>query len=85
GLTMVDVVLLLDAKGFRGRIVALSRRGLLPHAHAAPGEPWVPIKERPAPVLSRLVRTLRERAAAIGWRSAIDELRPFTQDMWRAA
>ena len=85
GLTMVDVVLLLDAKGFAGRIVALSRRGLLPHAHAAPGAPFVPIKERPAPILSERVRALRARGAEIGWRGAIDELRPFTQDIWRAA
>ncbi|WP_457354534.1 FAD/NAD(P)-binding protein [Sphingomonas sp. UYP23] len=85
GLTMVDIALLFEAKGFAGRILAVSRRGLLPHAHAAPGAPFVAIKDRPAPVLSALVRALRTRAEAIGWRSAIDELRPFTQDMWRAA
>ncbi len=85
GLTMVDVVLLLEAKGFAGRIIALSRRGLLPHAHAAPAGAWTAIAERPSTVLSHLVRALRRRSAAIGWRSAIDELRPFTQDMWRAA
>lgn len=84
GLTMVDVALLLEAKGFAGRMVALSRRGLVPHAHA-PGAPWVRIKERPATRLSQLIRRLRARSAAIGWRSAIDELRPFTQDMWRSA
>ncbi|WP_010218152.1 FAD/NAD(P)-binding protein [Sphingomonas sp. PAMC 26621] len=85
GQTMVDVALLLEAKGFAGRIVALSRRGLLPHAHAAPGAPFTPIRDRPASVLSALVRTLRARSEAVGWRGAIDELRPFTQDMWRAA
>lgn len=85
GLTMVDVVLLLEAKGFAGRIIALSRRGLLPHAHAAPAGTWTAITQRPPTVLSALVGTLRRRGAAIGWRSAIDELRPFTQDMWRSA
>lgn len=85
GLTMVDVVLTLEARGFAGRMVALSRRGLLPHrhAHATPGDP--PLAERPRPPLSALVRAVRERGDAIGWRSAVDELRPFTQGIWAAA
>lgn len=33
GLTMIDIALLLEARGFKGRIVALSRRGLVPRAH----------------------------------------------------
>lgn len=85
GLTMVDVVLTLEAQGFGGRIVALSRRGLLPHRHAPATPAPQPLTERPRPPLSALVRSVRARAAAIGWRSAIDELRPFTQGIWAAA
>ncbi|MBO9623003.1 MAG: FAD/NAD(P)-binding protein [Sphingomonas sp.] len=81
GLTMIDVVLLLDARGFRGKIVALSRRGLLPRSHA-PGGEWEKIADRPATVASRLVQQVRQRGEAIGWRNAVDELRPFTQAMW---
>jgi len=83
GLTMVDVALALDAAGFGGRIVALSRRGLLPRAHgdAAPGR----LAERPPARAVPLLRAVRARADAIGWRGAVDELRPHTQDLWRAA
>jgi len=34
GLTMVDVMVSLDARGQRGPVLALSRRGLRPHRHA---------------------------------------------------
>ncbi len=44
GLTAVDVALTLDATGFAGRIVALSRRGLAPRAHG-PREPMVAPRE----------------------------------------
>ncbi|MDF7777084.1 FAD/NAD(P)-binding protein [Sphingomonas sp. AOB5] len=81
GLTMVDVALTLDAHGYRGKIVALSRRGLLPRPHG-PGADWKKIDERPDTNASSLLGTVRARADAIGWRNAVDELRPFTQPMW---
>ncbi len=85
GLTMVDIALLLDKSGFRGRIVALSRRGLLPHVHEGSGDPGTALSERPKGPPSALVRQVRRRAGEIGWREAVDELRPFTQAMWRRA
>ncbi|WP_326524497.1 FAD/NAD(P)-binding protein [Sphingomonas sp.] len=85
GLTMVDVALKLEAEGYRGRIIALSRRGLLPRAHAAPGAPWKRIDERPRLSPAALSQAVRARGIDIGWRNAVDELRPFTQAMWANA
>jgi uncharacterized NAD(P)/FAD-binding protein YdhS len=83
GLTMVDIALLLEAEGFRGRIVAMSRRGLVPHPHAD-GVPKTERPERPEPTAVAMLRAVRDRSAEIGWRAAVDELRPFTQGLWRA-
>ena len=82
GLTMVDIALLLDSSGFKGKIVALSRRGLVPHRHDAPGPIFPKLAERPVAPPSELVRRVRARGEAIGWRNAVDELRPYTQSMW---
>ncbi|KTT69235.1 FAD/NAD(P)-binding protein [Sphingomonas endophytica] len=84
GLTAVDAALLLDSSGFGGRILAVSRRGLAPRRHAdGPARPG--LSERPAATLSALLRHVRTRADTIGWRAAVDELRPVTQMMWGAA
>ncbi len=82
GLTAVDAALRLDAGGFRGRILCLSRRGLKPHRHLSGAIPLHGQRTTPAPVLSRLVGELRERATMIGWHAAVDELRPVTQALW---
>ena len=84
GLTMVDVALSLDAAGFRGKIVALSRRGLLPRPHVPPGKAG-DRNEKPTTVASALLAEIRGRADSIGWRAAVDELRPFTQGLWLSA
>lgn len=85
GLTMVDVVLLLDAQGFRGRVTALSRRGLRPRPHADTHARHAPLAERPRGEVTQLLRSVRGRARSMGWHHAIDELRPHTQAMWLAA
>lgn len=84
GLTMVDVVLSLEAQGFGGTIVAMSRRGLVPHVHAAMPPPRA-IAERPAPKASELLGFVRGRAREEGWRGAVDALRPITQSLWQGA
>ena len=83
GLTMVDIALLLDARGFGGRIVAVSRRGLMPRAHA-PVAPSA-LDERPLPEAIALLRHARARSNQVGWRAAVDELRPYTEGLWAAA
>jgi len=85
GLTMIDIALLLESGGFKGRIVALSRRGLIPHRHGGPGPMMPRLAERPVASPADLVRMVRARGEAIGWRNAVDELRPYTQAMWANA
>ena len=82
GLTAADVIVSLNSAGFKGRITALSRRGLKPRAHAEVG-PSVQPPSRPDAKGSWLVRAVRERSSEVGWRAAIDELRPHTQHLWR--
>ena len=84
GLTAVDAALTLEATGFPGRIIALSRRGLTPRAHG-PREPMVaPVEELPAGCVAML-RRVRARGEEIGWRGAVHELRAVTEALWRSA
>ena len=83
GLTMVDMVLSLDAAGHQGRIIALSRRGQVPRAHAAHDAAPVEMTEVPQGDVLRLWRWLRARSRAVGWRGAVDALRPHAQSLWR--
>ncbi|MEA3533181.1 FAD/NAD(P)-binding protein [Rhizobium sp. CC-YZS058] len=85
GLTMVDQVLTLKAKGHRGRIHVLSRRGLVPHPHAAdPVPPVEPALLEGSLTLSRLLAGLRAQVrAGVEWRAVMDGLRPQTQALWQ--
>jgi uncharacterized NAD(P)/FAD-binding protein YdhS len=89
GLTTVDAVVSLLDQGHTGPIHALSRRGLLPRRHAS--RPPAPAAEQmPFPTgvraLTRFLRTASARAEAEGgsWHAVVDELRPFTVDVWQA-
>lgn len=82
GLTMVDLALSLDAAGYRGRAVALSRRGQVPRAHADFTPAPVSMDEIPTG-LGQLWRWLRRRSADVGWRAAVDGLRPHAQSLWQ--
>jgi uncharacterized NAD(P)/FAD-binding protein YdhS len=84
GLTMIDMVLSLDEARLRGRIVALSRRGLIPRAHGDHGTAPVTLDELPKGSLKGLWRWLLEHGAAVGWRAAVDSLRPHSQALWQS-
>jgi uncharacterized NAD(P)/FAD-binding protein YdhS len=84
GLTMVDLVLSLDARGYRGRIVALSRRGQVPRSHADYEPSPVDAKDVPLGSVPSIWRWLRRRSAERGWRAAIDSLRPHSQRLWQS-
>ncbi len=84
GLTMVDLVLSLDAAGYRGRIVAASRRGLIPRSHADFEPTPIAAEEVPHGSLRGLWRWLRQRSAKVGWRAAIDGLRPHSHPLWQS-
>jgi uncharacterized NAD(P)/FAD-binding protein YdhS len=84
GLTMVDLVLSLDAAGHRGKVLALSRRGLIPRAHADFEPAPVEQSDVPSGNLRALWRWLRRRSAEVGWRAAVDSLRPYSHPLWRS-
>lgn len=81
GLTMIDTVLSLDALGYTGRMIALSRRGLVPRAHAAVAPVEIVAPEHLSP--GGLVRWIRQRARGADWRVVVDSLRPITAAIWR--
>lgn len=91
GLSMVDQVLSLLGAGHRGGIVALSRRGLLPRPHAAPGAPValsiadLPLAA-PASALMRWARGVARKVQAAGgtWQDAVDGIRPHVRRLWRS-
>jgi uncharacterized NAD(P)/FAD-binding protein YdhS/glyoxylase-like metal-dependent hydrolase (beta-lactamase superfamily II) len=89
GLTMVDMIVSLHDRQHRGKIYAVSRRGLapLPHQATKPYPPFLTPETAPKTIRELLHRVRSEvrTAAAQGydWRSVIDALRPITQQLWQ--
>lgn len=92
GLTMVDTVLTLKSRGYKGTITAISRNGLIPAAHAHtepyPAWEWVLAPQFAPRTAIGLLTRLREeirRAEKEGydWRAVIDSIRPTTQTLWK--
>ncbi len=84
GLTMIDAVLSLCAAGHQGLIVAVSRRGQIPKAHADFAPAPVGQHQVPQGDLLALWRWLRRRSGEVAWRAAVDSLRPHSQALWQA-
>ncbi len=86
GLTMVDIVLWLEARGWRGVARTLSRRGLTPRGHEAlPEAPVAPTDALLKASPSRRLREARRLSGDSGWRGVMEGLRPITAGVWQAA
>ena len=90
GLTMMDIVLDLASRGVRRPLRAVSRHGLLPHAHvesgAGPAGPALPPGfDEPPLTAARLLSAVRRQAAARDgdWRGVVAALRPVTPALWK--
>jgi uncharacterized NAD(P)/FAD-binding protein YdhS len=94
GLTMLDVVIDLAARGHAGRLRAISRRGLVPQAHrasgASPEQPSLPPRLFAQPRTARhCLREIRRHVEALSrrgvdWRDTMAGLRPVTPALWHA-
>jgi uncharacterized NAD(P)/FAD-binding protein YdhS len=86
GLTMIDMVLWLDAQGRRGSIRVLSRRGLTPRVHGdGHDDPTPPTGSLLNGRLSDRLAEARRLAGQGGWRSLMEGLRPVTARLWAEA
>ncbi len=91
GLTALDVMMWLERQGHRGRVLAVSRRGLtpIPHTLSTPAAlPQPPDALLQQPTVLQLLRWLRatgRRLAADGVSPcrAVDALRPVSAQLWR--
>jgi uncharacterized NAD(P)/FAD-binding protein YdhS len=90
GQTMVDLLVGLYRRGHAGRILSISRRGLMPLAHGG-FEPYPSFYQeiKDATCLLEIFRSVRRHldsahARGIDPRSVIDSLRPDTQALWHA-
>ena len=89
GLTMIDMLLTLRARSYQGKIIALSRHGLLPQPHGTVSHSYpVFLSPRNSPqsvyALTRSIRREIEHAQnqAQDWRGVIDSLRADTVALW---
>jgi uncharacterized NAD(P)/FAD-binding protein YdhS len=86
GLTMVDMIQSLVARGWTGKATALSRRGLTPRPHnPTPDTPTPLPPEALTGPLSQRLEAVRALAAKGCWRCVMEAYRPITADLWGKA
>jgi uncharacterized NAD(P)/FAD-binding protein YdhS len=85
GLTMIDVLLSLQAQGHQGALHAISRHGLLPRSHRSGGG-WRPVLRAgasPKEALWTVRLHLREAERRhIPWQRVFDAIRPAVASVW---
>ncbi|MEP6850767.1 MAG: FAD/NAD(P)-binding protein [Acidobacteriota bacterium] len=88
GLSMVDVAMHLNAHDHRGKIHAISTRGLLPAVHEL-GFTYPAFYDELKPIreITAMLKAVRRHIAVAeangsNWRGVIDSLRPVTQQIW---
>lgn len=90
GLTMADIVASLEARGHRGDILAISRRGLRSRGHpAAQHDPFGDFTSPPIHTAGDLVRRIRAAvaeavAAGKSWHCVLDQVRLQGSAIWRS-
>ncbi|MFK8252094.1 FAD/NAD(P)-binding protein [Ancylobacter terrae] len=89
GLTMADIVASLAARGHRGEILAVSRRGLRSRGHpAAQHDPFGDFASPPVRTAGTLVRRIRAAVADAeqagkSWHCVLDQVRLQGSAIWR--
>jgi len=89
GLTAVDTAITLLEGGSERHVTLVSRHGLLPKPHVGQAHTaWVTKVPADAVTADAIAAAVAEECRAavergVGWRAAVDGLRPLTQELWR--
>ena len=87
GLTMIDIVMLLQSNNFNGKIDIISRHGYAPLPHNLESYKYnLDIKwelTSPLKLIKQFKQELKKLDKNIPWQSLIDSIRPYTQKIWQ--